>query len=121
MFSAQFPPENSQNRRQLISLNPSNGRSGRPLRKAFQSTFCGVQSAGTGRTHCPFPCGVLRLIHDSTWVTLPIAPSLISCFVSISAPELSCCKPICTTRSEPFAAERHLSASGIDHVIVFSA
>src|SRR5579863_7964634 len=119
-FSAQFPPENSQNRRQLMSLKPSKGRSERPLRKAVQSTFCAVQSEGTGRTHCPLPCGVLRLIQDSTCVTLPTHPSLIHCLASVSAPELWCCNPICTTRSDALAAARHLSASGIDQVIVFS-
>ena len=55
MFSAQLPPENSQNNRQLISLNGSKGRSGRPLRNALQFTFCAVQSEGTGRTHWPLP------------------------------------------------------------------
>ena len=66
-----------------------------------------VQSAGTGRTHWPWPRGVLRLIHDSTWVTLPTRPSLIHFFASANAPELSCCNPIWTTRSDFFAASRH--------------
>src|ERR1700752_4668440 len=119
MFSAQLPPENSQNNRQLMNLNPSKGRSGRPFRKALHSTFCGVQSEGTGRTHWPLPWGVLRLIHDSTCVTLPIHPSLIHCLASVWAPELWCCRPIWTTRLDSFAAARHLSASGIDQVMVF--
>src|SRR5690349_16500460 len=103
MFSVTLPPENSQNSRQLMNLYPSNARSGRPLRKACQFTFCALQSDGTGRTHCPLPCGVLRLIHETTSVTLPTIPSLIHFFASAKAPELSYCKPICTTRSEFFA------------------
>src|SRR5258708_29976202 len=98
MFSAQLPPANSQKSRQLMSLKPSNGRSGRPLRNALQFTFCAVQSDGTGRTHCPLPCGVLRLIQDSTCVTFPIHPSLTHCFASVSTPEPWYCEPICTTR-----------------------
>src|SRR5579884_1230727 len=113
MFSVMFPPENSQNRRQLMNLFASNGCEGRPFKNAYQRTFCGLQSGGIGRTHCPFPCGVLRLIQDSTIVTLPTMPSLIHFFVSASDPSLSCCKPSCTMRSEFFAACRHSSASGI--------
>src|SRR6266566_1923743 len=51
MFSVTFPPENSQYNLQLINLNGSNSRSGRPFRKAFQLTFCAVQFEGTLRTH----------------------------------------------------------------------
>src|ERR1700686_5325648 len=51
MFSVTFPPENSQYNLQLMNLKGSNSRSGRPLRKAFQLTFCAVQSDGTFRTH----------------------------------------------------------------------
>src|SRR5581483_2697701 len=110
MFSVTLPPENSQNKRQLIRRYPSNGRLGLPFRKAPQLTFCDVQSAGTGRTHCPLPWGVLRLIHDSTCVTLPATPSLIHCLASANAPELSHCRPICTTRFDFCAAARHFSA-----------
>src|SRR5690349_8495361 len=121
MFSVTLPPENSQNNRQLMNRLASKSRFGRPFRNACQFTFCAVQSEGTGRTHCPLPCGVLRLIHDSTCVILPNEPSLIHCFASTKAPELSYCRPICTTRLESLAAARHLSASGIDQVMVFSA
>src|SRR6185437_16904540 len=120
MFSVMLPPENSQNRRQLMNLLASNGCEGRPLRNASQRMLLALQSAGIGRTHCPLPCGVLRLIQDSTIVTLPTIPSLIHFLVSASEPSLSCCRPSCTMRSEFFAACRHSSASGIDHVIVFS-
>src|SRR2546423_11709939 len=74
MFSVIFPPENSQNSRQLTYLYASNGRFARPLRKAAQFTLAGLQSGGTGLTHCPWPCGVLRLIHDSTCVIFPRRP-----------------------------------------------
>src|SRR5882762_8829870 len=121
MFSVTFPPENSQYNLQLINLKGSNSRSGRPFRKAFQLTFCAVQSDGTCRTHWPLPCGELRLIQDSTCVILPAIPSFIHLRVSASEPELSCCSPTCTTRSDCFAAARHCSASGMDQVIVFSA
>src|SRR5262245_34824092 len=120
MFSVTLPPENSQNRRQLMNLLASKERARRPFRKASQFTFWALQSAGIGRTHCPFPWGVLRLIHDETWVTLPTIPSLTHFLVSAKDPELSCCRPIWTTRFEFFAAAKHCSASGIDHVIVFS-
>src|SRR5215813_6842870 len=100
MFSVTLPPENSQNKRQLINRFGSKARCGRPLRKAFQPTFSAVQSLGISRTHCPCPCGVLRLIHDSTCVTFPTHPSLIHFFTSVKVPELSHCKPICTTRSD---------------------
>src|SRR3954469_20103047 len=93
MFSVTLPPENSQNKRQFINLFASNGQSGRPFRNALQLTFCAVQSEGIARTHWPLPCGVLRLIHDSTCVTWPSAPSLIHFLVSARAPELSCCSP----------------------------
>src|SRR6516162_8096578 len=120
MFSVTFPPENSQNSRQLMNLLASKARSGRPFRNACQFTFCALQSAGMGLTHCPLPRGVLRLIHDCTCVTLPTMPSPIHFLASASAPELSCCSPICTMRFEPFAAARHFSASAIDQVMVFS-
>src|SRR5258708_799431 len=83
MFSAQLPPANSQNSRQLMSLKGSKGRSGLPFRNALQLTFCAVQSDGTGRTHWPLPWGVLRLIQDSTWVTIPTHPTLIICLAYI--------------------------------------
>src|SRR5262249_1980144 len=103
MFSVMFPPENSQNSRQLMNLYASNERSVRPLRNELQFTFWAVQSEGTGRTHCPLPCGVLRLIQESTCVIVPSSPSLIHCFASANAPELSCCRPIWMTRSAFFA------------------
>src|SRR5215468_891218 len=120
MFSVTLPPENSQNSRQLMNLYASKGRDERPLRNASQRTLSGVQSAGTARTHCPFPCGVLRLIHDSTCVILPGRPCLIHCLVSAREPELSCCRPTVTTCLELLAASRHCSASAMDQVIVFS-
>src|SRR5262249_4534374 len=120
MFSVTFPPENSQKSRQLMNLLASKARSERPFRNAFQFTFCALQSAGIGRTHCPLPWGVLRLIQDCTCVTLPTMPSFIHFFASASGPELSCCSPICTIRSDFFAAARHCSASAIDQVMVFS-
>src|SRR6266700_8210297 len=94
MFSVTFPPENSQYKRQLINLYGSNGRELRPFRKRFQSTFAAVQSVGTGRTHCPLPLGVLRLIQDSTCVILPAIPFLMHRRASATEPELSCCSPI---------------------------
>src|SRR6266513_478988 len=120
MFSVTFPPENSQYNRQLINWKGSNSRSGRPVKKAFQLTFCAVQSGGNLRTQLPLACGVLRLIQDSAWVSFPTIPSLIHFRTSAIEPELSCCKPICTTRSDFFASARHSSASGMDQVIVFS-
>ena len=120
MFSVTLPPEYSQKRRQLMNRLASNSRCGRPFWNASQRTFAAVQSEGTARTHCPLPCGVLRLIHASTCVTLPTIPWLIHFFVSASDPELSCCNPTCTTDFDFFAAFMHSSASGIDHVIVFS-
>src|SRR5215472_12717950 len=120
MFSVTFPPENSQKSRQLMNLLESNARSGRPFKNAFQFTFWALQSGGMGRTHCPLPRGVLRLIQDCTWVTLPTMPSAIHFLASARAPELSCCSPTCTIRSEAFAAARHFSASAIDQVMVFS-
>src|SRR5262249_50996912 len=106
MFSVTLPPENSQYSRQLMNLLGSNGLARLPLRKRFQSTFAAVQSGGTDRTHCPLPLGVLRLIHDSTWVILPAIPSLIHCLASASGPELWCCGPIWMTRSDLRAALR---------------
>src|SRR4051812_24711772 len=103
-----------------MNLKASKSRAERPLRNRPQSTFDGVQSAGTGRTHCPCPRRVLRLIHDSTCVTLPTRPSLTHFFASKNAPVLTCCSPICTTRPDCLAAARQDSASAIDHVIVFS-
>src|SRR5215475_12195975 len=120
IFSVILPPENSQKSRQLMNLYGSKGRSVRPFRNALQFTFCAVQSEGTGRTHCPLPCGVLRLIQDSTCVIFPSDPSVIHFLASANAPELSCCRPIWITRSDFFAAARHSSASVIDHVMVFS-
>src|SRR5206468_11541511 len=120
MFSVTFPPENSQNNRQLMNLFGSKGCAGRFSRKAFQFTFEELQSEGIWRTHCPCPCLLLRLIHDSTIATLPTLPSLIHCFASAREPSLSCCRPIWTTRSELLAALRQASASGIDQVMVFS-
>src|SRR5882724_5330527 len=96
MFSVTLPPENSQNSLQLTNLFGSNGLDSRPLRNRFQSTFAALQSVGTGRTHCPLPFGVLRLIHDSTCVILPAIPLFIHCLVSATEPELSCCSPIWT-------------------------
>src|ERR1041384_3301291 len=120
MFSVTFPPENSQYSRQLMNLNGSNGRFERPLRNESHFTLALVQSGGTGRTHCGFPRGVLRLIHDSTWGILPTRPCLIHSFESDNDPALCCWRPMVLTRSERFAASRHPSASSIDHVIVFS-
>src|ERR1041384_1706019 len=88
MFSVTFPPENSQYSRQLMNLNGSNGRFERPLRNESHFTLALVQSGGTGRPHGVFPRGVLRLIHDSTWVILPTRPCLIHSFESHNAPEL---------------------------------
>src|SRR5215813_3505123 len=104
MFSVTLPPENCQNNRQLMNLLASNGWLGRSLRNELQLTFAGVQSDGVGRTHWPFPCGVLRLIQDSTWVIFPANPSWIHFLALARAPELSCCSPICITRSELLAA-----------------
>src|SRR5258708_33459455 len=104
MFSVIFPPENSQNRRQLMNLYASNGRSARPFRNAPQFTLVALQSAGTGLTHCPCPWGELRDIQDSTCAIFPSAPLLIQSLVSASPPELSCCNPIWITRSDLAAA-----------------
>src|SRR5215813_425288 len=120
MFSVTLPPENSQKSLQLMNLYGSNGLELRPLRNRFQSTFAAVQSEGTGRTHCHFPFGVLRLIHDSTCVILPAIPCLTHARASETVPELSCCNPICTTRSDFRAASRHATASSMDQVMVFS-
>ena len=121
MFSVMFPPENSQNSRQLMKRNASNGRAGRPSRNRSHCTLSAVQSDGTGRTHWPCPRGVLRLIHDSTEVTFPTTPSATHFRASANAPVLTCWRPIWITRSDRFAAARHASASGIDQVMVFSA
>src|SRR5437764_8326217 len=115
-----FPPENSQYNRQLMNLNGSKSRAFLPFRNASQRTLPAVQSLGTALTHCPFPCGVLRLIHASTWVILPTIPSLIHLRASCSAPKLVHCKPSPTTCFDLAAASRHCSASASDHVIVFS-
>src|SRR5262249_36726881 len=120
MFSVTFPPENSQNKRQLMNLCGSKGRRGRPLRKASQLTLLAVQSCGIGRTHCALPRGVFRLIQVSTCVILPTRPSLIHCLASASSPELLCLSPIVITRSERLAASRQASASSNDQVMVFS-
>src|SRR5512141_1201371 len=119
-FSVTLPPENSQYSRQLMNLNASNGRAARPLRNASHPTLSAVQSGGTFRTHCPWPCGVFRLIQDSACAPLPTRPCFSHCFASANAPVLTCCSPICTTCFDAFAALRHSSASAIDQVIVFS-
>src|SRR5271165_361869 len=120
MFSVTLPPENSQNSRQFMNWLASKAVLGRFTRKRSHFTCCGLQSDGIARTHCPWPCGELRLIHDSTIVTLPSVPSLIHLRASASSPELSCCKPICTTCFDFCAASRQATASGMSHVIVFS-
>src|ERR1700686_4124649 len=103
-----------------MNLYESNGRDCRPLRNSFQSTFPTVQAGGTGRTHCPLPLGVLRLIQDSTCVILPAIPFLIHARASATDPELSCCSPIWTMRSDFRAALLQASASAMDQVMVFS-
>src|ERR1017187_4498536 len=120
MFSVTLPPENSQNRRQFIYLLASNAIFGRLTRNRSQFTCCGLQSAGISPYHWPRPCGVLRLIHDSTIVTLPNRPALYQRRASANSPELSCCSPICTTCLDFCAACRHSTASGMSHVMVFS-
>src|SRR5664279_4330361 len=120
IFSVTLPPENSQNRRQFIYLLASNAIFGRLTRNRSQFTCCGLQSPGTSRYHLPWPCGVLRLIHDSTIVTLPNRPACYHLRASATSPDLSCCNPICTTCLDLCAACRHSAASGMSHVMVFS-
>src|ERR1700744_2331685 len=120
IFSVTLPPENSQKSRQLMYLKPSNLGSFRPSKNSFQFTWSGLQSEGTGRTHCPLPIGVLRLIHASTLHTLPTLPSFIQRSASFSSPELSCCSPIWMTCFDAAAAFLHSTAPGMSHVIVFS-
>ena len=120
MFSVTLPPENSQNSLQLMNWLASNAVFGRFTRNKSQFTCAGLQSAGIARYHWPCPCGVLRLIHDSTIVTLPNIPCSYHFRASANSPELSCCSPICTDCFNFSAASRQATALGMSHVIVFS-
>ena len=112
MFSVTLPPENSQNNRQLMNLSH---RTRAPA--VHPETPSSSRSADCSRRDRPHPLSLpMRRVaahprfHLRHLADLPV---LDPTRASFSAPELSCCNPICTTCFDFFAAFRHSSASEI--------